>query len=378
MVDQQLFIFETLTGQVVAEFTPVSATGNLRVNEADSVTVTLDLEDDVVASEDWRNLGTPWKHSIAYGVGGRWMGGPIQPHDYRGDERKLELTAAGIRSIFKKRAILPREAMTTSLVRADGYPETALDTNLRGLDLGTIGKRLIQQAMSWPASNYPIQFEADRAGVNERNYAAVDLKWVSDALTQLSEVENGPDFAFDLYRVNDSRFGWRMRSGTAQTPRLISPDIFTWEVSAPDSSGYGVAVSVDPTNMASVSWGTGGRSDDQVLVAMAYSSALVDSGYPLLETVDTSRTSVSQQATLDAYAVEALRTADRPLEFRSFTFSLDRAPLLSEFSVGDLVDLVVAGDPYVADGTYRHRILELGVSLDSDWVSVTCGEAYDG
>lgn len=111
---------------------------------------------------------------------------------------------------------------------------------------------------------------------------------------------------------------------------------------------------------------------------MAYSSALVDSGYPLLETVDTSRTSVSQQATLDAYAVEALRTADRPLEFRSFTFSLDRAPLLSEFSVGDLVDLVVAGDPYVADGTYRHRILELGVSLDSDWVSVTCGEAYDG
>lgn len=373
----QWYIFETMTGRILAEFVPSSGSWSERLNEPDSVSVTVPIYSTDEQGRDWRNLATPWKHSLAVEESGRYFGGPIQPHSHDAGSDSLQISASGVRGYFARRNVLPPEALYTSLVKADGSPEDALDTNLSGFDLGTIGKRLVEQSVAWPGGGLPIRFEPDRKGSNKRSYLAIDLKRVDEALNQLTGVVGGPDFAFVLRRASETHFEWLMKSGTETRPQLGSTDALVWDLSASDSSGSGLSVDTNPQNMCSLSWATGGRSDDRVLVSRQYDRALVDDGFPLLEAVDTSHTSVSEQATLDGWAKAPLRTGRRPAEFRSFKASLHAPPWLSEYSVGDFCELAISGDRYTPDGLYRHRILEISGDESGDWVDVTLGEVFN-
>ncbi|WGD36830.1 hypothetical protein [Lysinibacter sp. HNR] len=375
------YIFETLTGRILAEFEPVTGSWSARINEPETVDVTIDLSSPDEAGRDWRNLATPWKHALAMEESGRWFGGPIQPHDYEADEARLSVTARGIRSIFKKRYALPPAALTQPLVGSDGVPNAAMDTNLAGLDLGSIGMRIVQQACEWPASNFPIVFPPARKGTRVRNYTAVKFPNISDTLDSLSDVINGPDFSFGLRRKSSTHLEWVFESGTEENPRLISPEVFTWDISAEDSAGSAPTILTDPTNMASLSWATGGKGsneDNSVLVSRQYDPALIDAGMPLLETLDTSRTSVSEQETLDGWAAEPLRTGKTPAQFWAFKASLLLPPFLSEYRIGDMCEIVLQDDLFIPDGIYRRRIVEMSGDEAGEWVTITCGEAYDG
>lgn len=375
------YVFETLTGKILDEFEPVSGSWSARLNEPETVDVIIDLLNPDDIRRDWRNLGTAWKHSIAVEESGVYFGGPIQPHDYDYDGGTLKLAARGIRSYFTKRNILPPAALTQPLVNSQGIPNAALDTVLTGFDLGSIGMRIVSQACQWPGAGLPITFHPARAGTRERTYVAVELKGVEDALKNLSEVINGPDFAFTLRRVSQSNMGWIFESGTEDAPRLISPSEFTWDISAEDAAGAGLSASTDPTRMVSLSWATGGKgstADNSVLIARAYDPLLVDSGFPLLEEVDSSRSSVSVQSTLDGHAAEPLRTGRRPREFWSLKASLRGSPTLAEYRIGDFIRVAVTDSPYIPDGEYRRRIVEMSGDEMGDWVSLKCGEAYDG
>ncbi|GAA3581023.1 hypothetical protein GCM10022198_00140 [Klugiella xanthotipulae] len=372
------YIFETLSGHIITEFTPLSGSWTARLNEAETLDVSIDLGDPDEQSREWRSLGTPWKYSIAVEESGRFYGGPIQPHDWDEDSAILKITARGIRSIFALRSVLPVEALTTDLVDATGAPNTLLDTTLKNLDLGSIGMRVIQQACTWPGSNYPIVFPPARSGTHERTYQAVTFPTVEDTLSALSGVIGGPDFDFRLRLRNPSYFEWEFLAGTQDEPRLISPDTHTWDLSAPDSAGSDLTVSTNPSSMASLSWAVGGRGDNSVLVAQAYDPLLIQDDHPLLEAVDTSRTSVSVMATLAGHAQAPLRTGRRPWEFWKFSASLRSTPFLSEYQVGDLCTLAVHDSPYIPAGEYTRRIVALSGDDTSDWVKITLGEVYDG
>lgn len=370
-------VFETLTGRVLAEFTPQTGKWTERLNEPETVDVTIALSDPEEASREWRSLATPWKHSLAVEESGRLFGGPIQPHDYDDDGAVLKLTARGIRSYFSRRTVLPPAALFTALVRADGSPEDALDTRIRDVDLGTIGKKLVQQACAWEGAGLPIEFEPDRPGSRERTYVAIDLKTVGESLNQLSGVAGGPDFSFTLRWKNDTSLEWIMRSGTETAPKLSSPEPLVWDLSAENTGGVGLSVKTDPSKLGSLAWVTGGRSDDRILISRGFDRDRVDDGTPLLELVDTSHTSVSDQATLDGWARALLQTGSRPAEFRSFRASLVTPPWLSEYRVGDYCELVVGEGPYTPASVYTHRILELSGNDAGDWVDVTLGEVFD-
>lgn len=372
------FVFETLTGKILTEFEPEQASWSIRANEAETVSVTLDLSDPVNRALDWRNLATPWKHAIAIEEHGRYLGGPILPHDWDEDDHRLKLNVRGIRVLLGRRTILPVAALTTSLVKPGGEPDTALDTTIRDVDLGTVGIRLIRQAMSWPGFALPIDFHPERAGGITRTYAAVDLTRVDAALSDLSDEENGPDIRLQLRRGSVRDFEWVYESGTAAEPRLQSPSVHTWELQADEAAGSGVSVTTDPTEMASISWATAGRSSDRVLVSRVYDTRLVDAGFPLMEAVDSSNSSVSEQTVLDGLAAERARTSLKPSEFWSFRVRLDASPFLSEYHVGDLVRVVVRNSDYVPVGEFTRRIAGLSGDEQGDWVKVTCGEVYDG
>jgi hypothetical protein len=372
------YVFETLTGKILTEFEPEQASWSMRANEAETVSVTLDLSDPANRALDWRNLATPWKHCIAIEEHGRFLGGPILPHDWDEDDHRLKLSVRGIRVLLGRRTVLPARALTASLVTPAGIPDTSLDTTISGVDLGTVGKRLIQQAMSWPGFELPIVFHEDRPGSITRSYAAVDLSKVDAALADLSDEENGPDIRLQLRRGDKRDLEWVYESGTAAEPRLQSPSVHTWELQADEAAGSGVSVTTDPTEMASISWATAGRSSDRVLVSRYFDRRLVDAGFPLMEAVDSSNSSVSEQTVLDGLAAERARTSLKPSEFWSFRVRLDASPFLIEYNVGDLVRVVVRNSDYVPVGEFTRRIAGLSGDEQGDWIKVTCGEVYDG
>lgn len=372
-------IFETRGGATVDEIDPAELKWSAPANTAETVTTTIDLNAEGQASRNWRSLATPWKHSIAVETGGRVFGGPILPHDFDDDAARLDFVARGFRILMAGRNILPPAALTQSLTLPTGLPDTSLDTVLTGFDFGTIGKKLVEQACAWPGgSDLPIVFPADRAGSRERTYVAVERKKVDAALSDLSGVENGPDFRFQLERNGSDAFQWRFDSGSEAQPRLQSPDVFAWEI----GQGAGLRVRSNPMRMGSLVWGEGGRANDTTLIRSLYDPTLIDHGYPLLELESDASSNTVFESTLDAWNAETQRTAKRPWEFWSFKVRRDRAPFLSEYNTGDLIDVVITKDStisggYIGPGTYRRRIAALGADL-GDWITVTCGEVYDG
>lgn len=85
---------------------------------------------------------------------------------------------------------------------------------LNGYDLGTIGKKLVEQACQWPGwDDLPIVFPPDRAGSHTRTYPAIERKNLDSALSDLSGVANGPDFRFQLERIGSDFYQWRFDLG---------------------------------------------------------------------------------------------------------------------------------------------------------------------
>jgi hypothetical protein len=373
-------IFETRGGALINEIDPASLSWDAVTNEAETVKVNIDLNSASESGRNWRSLAAPWKHSIAVETGGRVYGGPILPHDFDDDSATLNVTARGGRILWASRSVLPVAAIPPrSLLLGNGLPDTSLDTNLVGFDLGTIGKKLIEQACEWPGwDDIPIVFPADRPGAHERNYPAIERKNLDDALSDLSGVDNGPDFRLQLEKVGNDAFQWRFDSGTEAQPRLESPDVFAWEV----GQGSGLSVSSNPSRMGSLAWSEGGRSNDTALVRSLYNPTLIDFGFPLLELESDASSNTVLAETLDAWNMETLRTSSRPWEFWSFKIRADEPPFLSEYNVGDQIDVVITKDSpiaggYIGPGTYRRRIAKLSGDM-SEWITVTCGEAFDG
>lgn len=372
-------IFETRGGALLAEVDPVDISWSENANQAETIDSTFDLRSLVDGARDWRNLATPWKHSLAIDVDGRVLGGPIMPHDFDGGTGKLKFTARGLRTAFARRSVLPLAVMDNpSMLLPNGDPDPSLDSNWSGFDLGTIAKKIGQQACAWPGwTDIPILWPADRAGNRERNYAALDKKNVDAAWSDLSNVQNGPDIRLRLEHDGPDRFRWVFESGTEEQPRLQGLEAFEWEA----GQESGLSVKANPSRMGSLSWSQGGRSEDTALVRMMFDPFLVDAGLPLLELDSDASANTVEAATLDAWNVETLRTARKPWEFWSFDVRTDRSPYPYEYAPGALVNVIVTEDApvpggYIPPGTYTRRIAGLSGGL-GDTITITCGEVYD-
>lgn len=402
MVVTRFYVFETRGGALLEEIEPSEHDWQEQSNTAETINAHF-----VDGVRGWRNLFTPWKHSIAVDVGGHLLGGPIIPQDFDRDKSMLKVTARGLRHMLNLVPILPAPPLTAILpdwLSPGGVPATDYDTNISGVDLGTIGKRLVQQACTWPGwTDIPIEFHPDRAGTRQQSYTAVERKKVNPALTDLSNQKNGPDIRLRLVRTSSDSFGWVYESGTEDQPRLQGEAPLTWE----PNDVTGVGVQLDPTRMGSASWASAGRSSDNTLLRMLYDPYLVDRGFPLLHLDADVSTTTKDTGTLDSANVETLRTARKPWEFWSFDASGDQSPFPYEYGCGDLAELflserqqlklglltgpgtltgpgVVTGDTrldpiydYLPAGSYQRRIVGLSGSSRSDFIEVTCGATYD-
>lgn len=374
-MSSRAFIVETVTGHVIDEVEPWYSYDEA-LNAAETIKFSVPIEDPLEWGRDWLNLASPWKHSLVVEEHGHLMGGPIIPHSYE-PGGLLEFTARGMRHMLSQRRVLPQLAYALgTLVLPDGTPDPRCDTLLEGYDLGTIGRMLVAQAMTAPGGTLPIQLQPVRHGTRRREYAGVELKTVDEALEQLSDVIGGPDFDFRPRWDGADQIVWDMVSGTEEQPRLASSTEHVWEVSADWSPLSDVSVETDPTLMGSASWATAGRGDDSVIVGYAWDPYLIDNGFPLMDLVDTSHTSVTDQDTIQGYADGNLARARELPQFWDFQAQAGESPRLPEYRVGDYCVLNVDSGGYLQAGRVRRRILTRSGAAGDPMVKITTGAVY--
>tara|TARA_B100000700_G_scaffold110520_3_gene124535 strand:- start:3864 stop:5003 length:1140 start_codon:yes stop_codon:yes gene_type:complete len=323
------------------------------LNRPDILSCTVDLRDIDTRSLDIRAASEPQKTILlARDDNDRILAWGLVGDDRTWDEdaQTLALSAAGVESSWLGRSIIaPASARTAPLI-VNGVPNASLNTSLTGWSLGTIGKKLVAQRLAWPGAPTPFILPADETGVHERNYAFTDFKMIGDALSDLSEVEGGPDFAFDAQRAPDGlSLVYPMRHGTAANPRL-GQDRGSWSL-GDQSPISGLKVTDSTDSFATAVWMASGKSEDITVLSRVLNADLVSgSGYPPTDLVDTSRNDISRQATLDGHAIRLAEYARGYVRSLSFTVRGDAKPGLGEFAPGDTVLIDVPPDhPYLVE-----------------------------
>ena len=393
------FIADLRTGRQFLDIQVMeNSTWSRALNTAESVTAVLDMQDPATIALRPRQTMTPGRTILAVAAGDEILAaGPIWAHAYGRDRKTVTLTALGFWSYFDHRYLLPVVAATADVntfivpdpsAAGKTKPNSALATNLDNLEYGTIAKRWVQQAQAWTGGHVPVVFEDDRLGTHERNHDAVDFKNIGTLLTQLSQLEDGPDIRFKP-RFTADRLGIEalLQTGTDADPLLAGNAVHSWTVGVPGSTISGLQVDADATHLAGIAWASAGRSVDSVLVSRSTDTTLTDQGFPLFETLDTSHSTVVQQSTLDGYTREAVTLGRSALETWTFTAEAARQPYLGAYWEGDWCDITLpaydadlgVGDPYLFEGgKVRRRITALSGNAKGLTVNITTQAAPGG
>lgn len=355
------FLADLRTGRQILDLPVLAGRWDRYLNAPERITATLDMRDPDTIQLRPRIAATPGRSILACAYGDTVLAaGPIWGHQYDRDNKTVQLTGAGMWSYFDHRYVIPIAAATIDVTEftlpdpsAAGktMPNPAVGTYLTNLEYGTIAKRWVQQSQAWTGGDVPIVFEADRVGNKERNFEGADFKNLGTVLTQLSQIEGGPDIRLKGRMTADGLgIEFPLETGTDADP-LIAGGTHLWDLTAPESALSKFNVKADGASMAGTAWATAGRSADTVLVARSVDTYLTDEGFPLLETLDSSHTSVSEQATLNAYANEATLLGRGPLETWDFDVETNQQPYLGSYWEGDWCEITVAGyDPETGEG----------------------------
>lgn len=377
-----LYAFDMLSGRRLVSLPAKSGSWSITLNADDTIDCTVDSTAAVAVSLDvWGTTQVGRTGLLAVVNDEPVAAGPIWRRQYKqgGD---IELTSGGLRSYWDRRILLPLSSREQPLVDpTTGLPNVAYDTNLSGLSYGTIAKRWIQLVRAWPNGSIPMSFPPDESGPYERNTPAVDLKKVGELIDSLSEVINGPDITFrPRWSADGLGIFWEMQHGTVANPRLGSTDasLVQWTVGAESGGALALSVDEDGTAMAAENYAAAGRSSDAALVARGYDGTLDGAGFPLLQSVDSTHSSVKEQTTLQGYANENARLGKYAASFWSMSVRANElgTPRLGDYWVGDRGTVVVdPKEPIIPPGSYQRRVVKIAGNLADESYAITFAEA---
>jgi hypothetical protein len=378
MVAISFALAEFATGGPILDLpTMEGASWAVMLNRPDSLSCSVDMNDPAVKALDIPSSTEPKKtvliarteqdNILAMGL--------ISDREWNDTDKVLTLNASGLWQYFNSTRIAPPSARTAALVLPDGSVNPALDTTFTGISFGTMAKRLVAQRLSWPGmSGYPFILPADEAADRTKTYPFVDAKMTGAALSDLTQLENGPDIAFDGRRAEDGLgLEYVLRTGTEAKP-LLGRKVGSWAVGGQSSPIQNLVVTDDASAMATAIWMTAGRTSSKVLSSRVLNDELrLRAGYPSTDLVDTSRSDVELQSTLDSYARENATYASRPYRSLSFEVRADASPGIGQFRPGDWQDLDIdEGHPYLVAGPISIRILGMSASETADFVKIDC------
>lgn len=356
-----MHVFDASTGEHVMRIPYTSCSWSDSLNREGGMDVTVDYTAEAIAS----GLGSvlaEWRHVIALvddhdGVRDVIHAGPLTDHDWQADSRRLSLTVGGGLTLLTRRLVLNRrlrDAWRDMPVLVDEtHPAGDMALRCTG-SWRDIAIRLILETLAWAPLAITVP-QILNEGDHTRTYYAWDLATVADRLTELTTLEDGLEIRFDPYVDEQGRlfFGLIAAHDLASDPLRL-------DATLPDVRCRLLGVSADGSTLTTQVWLTGGKDGDKTLMCRR----TVDSGL-LLQSADTSHTTVERMATLQQHALGMLAT-------HAWCDEAVKLEIGNEHMVrpGDTLDVRVADD-WLGERRLHLKITDVAGSSDTDWLTVT-------
>lgn len=238
-------------------------------------------------------------------------GGPVWSRTWDAEKRQLTLGASGLWSLFDHRLVVP--------VLAAGQRVQDVAFTPTPSDLGGIARQLVVLAMSHVGGSLPlVHAAAVPAGDRTETFPGWELANLGEELRQITRRQvAAPDIRFRPRWKSGSTLAveWVMETGTEARPLLTQAgDDWFLDASVARSPVLRLNTDEDATLMGWRGWVTGNGMEANILIGRydlaAQYAAL---GHPLLE-VEESRSTVTEQATVDGYAEALVDRSARPVE----------------------------------------------------------------
>jgi hypothetical protein len=366
----RFWLGDLLTGRRIQAVPAVSGTWSEVLNGPGTISVTTTLKDPAVRLLDLPNTATAGKTFLAAVDGDLVLqAGPVIEHDWSDPGEMLTIRAEGLWSYYNKRVILPYTETSPA--------DPATDTNLTKSYQGMV-RYYVEQSQGWPNGDLPVILPDEEPGDYVRNEPGSNLAPVGERIRQLNGIEGGPDVQFQpRWNADRDGFEWVLRIGTPAQPLLFSTQEVVFNASVAESSISNLRVRTSGVQVATRVYTSGGRSSDKTLIGVAENAALLEQGFPALDRVDASYSTVELQETMDSHAVELAAASARPRQEVTFDHQVSARPFLSSFTVGDFAELRVSDHPYLGDDNLRMRIQSRSGDAVGEKVSITLQPEVD-
>lgn len=292
--------------------------------------------------------------------------GPIWSDSFDWDSKVLTINAAGLRSIFDYRFVLPLLVDGTPSDLPGATPIT-YSTSLR-----TIAKELVADAIANTGGELPIDFEADVAGSATRSYTPNEFHRVNEKLQQISGVIGGPDVAFrPVLSASGKYLRWNMVTGDPELKQ--SGADHAWDTTVPAPSIRGAVTARTAQSLLTAAYGLGGTPEGETVAIEAKSTdaTLTTAGYPRLEDAMTAD-SITTLSVLQDHLDEATNAGTALMQQWTFSAKKDGLPSITTFNEGDYATIRVEDNPVVPDGSPRVRILSYTATHGDQFAKISC------
>jgi hypothetical protein len=355
------FVLDTVTGKIAGTIPVVDPKWGIRLNGAGTITASIPATSREVANLDIKAATTPLRKSLAFAYGQFIVeAGPILRRRYDEKSRRLELTAVGLWSIFDRRKALPGYAL------AIGVPVGGVNLSIGPCAPGSIARELVRVSIEdnpFGLGGLNIVLPEFEAGPYVKNIPGFDLRWIGEALNNLTQEQDGVDIRFrpQFMGADPTRVEWALETGDPLLSQT-GPD-WRWDGSRPKTNVVGFGADESAEGIAARAWVPGAGQERDMLVGAATNLELVEAGWPWTETDNASKQE-ADQGVITGLAEADLLAASGPEEQFSITVRTDGINKLGEYLPGDFATVVIpANHPILDPGPVRVRIM----ALDGDW-----------
>jgi hypothetical protein len=370
----RLYIYSTVTGRIAYELPFQNVSWGQALNDIGNCSATVQVDEfyDAVSDQDERSPKTlfgqfltgqyVYSMALTYGNTVVWAG-PYSACMIPTESPTVQIGGAEFASLLAKRLLVrgnpPAENSDITL-----GPVTKPYLAYKIVDVVTKGG--MPHTLPWTCSDVP-----DSVGDVIRNYWGYDLRTAWDALSELAQEKEGPDFRFDpimSQRSDGNYITFDMKIGR---PLLANPTVWGWD--CPTNAQVGWSVSVE--NVASQYFATGAGQDRDRLIAIANSDALLKAGGPGIELVDDLHSSTTIQSNLQKFADADIELYDHPVATWLIQVQASGDPLLGAYRCGDTVQVRIEDHAVIPNGVYTRRITSLSGG-SSDYVAIGSSDDY--
>lgn len=371
----RLYAADTRTGRIGWELpfesiqwnTPINAVGQLRASlviedALDQIAATGSIDPRATLREV---LTGPYRISLVLVWGNAVVfAGPYLPGTIPGDTPKIDIGASELARIFDKRVLTdPAGSLSLGPTSPGDMVKQIIDSatsQIPGTTWWRTGRELPITCSNPPSTQ----------GSVTRFFQGFDTVTATEAINSIVTLEDGPDFRLDPY-LQTGRDGlyvaWELNIGNPHLGSTSDPWVF-------DDSNSLISQDIDAARMASMLFVPGSGQDEKKLMSWWVDNQLVDQGFPALEEVDTSQSSVADPAALDSYARASLARYTLPVDKWTVKTRADGEPGLGSYRVGDSMLLDIRRHPIIIPDVYTRRITEVSGDA-SPWVSLASTES---